>query len=392
MTTKVPAELSSTPGIVDSSNATALTIDSEERIIIGHTTALDDIRATDPYLQVLGSGLDTAHIGIIRFSNSVNGGHLSIGKSRSGTVGTNTIVQDGDKIGSLNFVGGDGSDYHEGAVIEAVISGTPGTGDLPTALTFQTTADGATASTEAMRITPDNKVGIGKTDPNYPLVVAGTNPKIQIYDSDGNGQTNLYFGDSGSNLAGYIVYQHSDNAMRFGTNAAERIRIASGGALMIGTTSDVGTSGARIEMINVSSGGRLINTKDVGNGSCNHITFNNSNGQVGRITTSGSSTAFVGSSDYRMKENIVYDWNATTKVKNLKPAQFNFKTNTDELVEGFIAHEAQSVVPYAIVGEKDGEEMQGMDYGKLTAILTKAIQEQQTIIEDLKSRIETLEG
>jgi hypothetical protein len=84
--TKIPIELSSTPSISDSGDATALTIDSEERIIIGHTTALDDIRATDPYLQVLGSGLDTAHIGIIRFSNSVNGGHLSIGKSRSGTV------------------------------------------------------------------------------------------------------------------------------------------------------------------------------------------------------------------------------------------------------------------------------------------------------------------
>ena len=107
--TKVSRGLLST-GVSDSSDSTAITIDSEERIIIGHTTALDDIRATDPYLQVLGSGLDTAHIGVIRFSNSVNGGHISIGKSRSGTVGTNTIVQDGDKIGSLNFVGGDGSD------------------------------------------------------------------------------------------------------------------------------------------------------------------------------------------------------------------------------------------------------------------------------------------
>ena len=92
-----------------------------------------------------------------------------------------------------------------------------------------------------------------------------------------------------------------------------------------------------------------------------------------------------------MKENIVYDWDAITKVKNLKPAQFNFKTNTDELIEGFIAHEAQSVVPYAVVGEKDGEEMQGIDQSKLVPLLTKAIQEQQTIIDDLKSRIETLE-
>ena len=178
----------------------------------------------------------------------------------------------------------------------------------------------------------------------------------------------------------------------FEEDGTEHMRIASGGNIFVNTTTDVGSSGALIELNNSGDGSRVINTKDNGTGSCNHITFNNNNGQVGRITTSGSATSFVGSSDYRMKENIVYDWDAITKVKNLKPAQFNFKTNTDELVEGFIAHEAQSVVPYAVVGEKDGEEMQGMDYGKLTAILTKAIQEQQTIIEDLKSRIETLEG
>ena len=178
----------------------------------------------------------------------------------------------------------------------------------------------------------------------------------------------------------------------FEEDGTEHMRIASGGNIFVNTTTDVGSSGALIELNNSGDGSRVMNTKDNGTGSCNHITFNNNNEQVGRITTSGSSTSFVGSSDYRMKENIVYDWDAITKVKNLKPAQFNFKTNTDEIVEGFIAHEAQSVVPYAIVGEKDGEEMQGMDYGKLTAILTKAIQEQQTIIDDLKSRIETLEG
>ena len=178
----------------------------------------------------------------------------------------------------------------------------------------------------------------------------------------------------------------------FATNNTQRMQIDSGGSIFVNCTTDVGSSGALMELNNKSDGGRVINTKDNGTGSCNHITFNNNNGQVGRITTSGSGTSFVGSSDYRMKENIVYDWDAITKVKNLKPAQFNFKTNTDELVEGFIAHEAQSVVPYAVVGDKDGEEMQGMDYGKLTAILTKAIQELSVKLEAAEARITKLEG
>ena len=251
---------------------------------------------------------------------------------------------------------------------------------------------------------------------------SASNGNVTIYTNNGNANLimnengNLYLtggndrriklsdsGISGESDSNNTVHVRGDNdnlkfnaagngATIFEENGTEHMRIASGGNIFVNTTTDVGSSGALIELNNSGDGSRVMNTKDNGTGSCNHITFNNNNGQVGRITTSGSSTSFVGSSDYRMKENIVYDWDAITKVKNLKPAQFNFKTNTDEIVEGFIAHEAQSVVPYAIVGEKDGEEMQGMDYGKLTAILTKAIQEQQTIIDDLKSRIETLEG
>ena len=116
-----------------------------------------------------------------------------------------------------------------------------------------------TAGSERMRITNDGKVGIGKTDPNYPLVVAGTNPKVQIYDSAGNGQTNLYFGDSGSNLAGYVIYQHSDNVMRFGTDAAERMRIASDGTLFHNRTSDFYMSDSMASKNLVLDGGTSAN-------------------------------------------------------------------------------------------------------------------------------------
>ena len=113
--------------------------------------------------------------------------------------------------------------------------------------------------------------------------------------------------------------------------------------------------------------------------------FNTSDSLIGGISNNWSSTTFATSSDYRLKENINYDWNGTEKLKQLKPAQFNFINNGDETVEGFIAHETDSIAPYAIVGEKDGEEMQSMDYGRITPILVKAIQE-------LEERVKILEG
>jgi len=113
----------------------------------------------------------------------------------------------------------------------------------------------ATDAAERMRILSDGKVGIGKTDPNYPLVVAGTNPKIQIYDSDGNGQTNLYFGDSGSNLAGFVIYQHSDNKMRFGTNATDAWEINSDGYFLPdgNNSKNIGSTSERVSVLFTSN-------------------------------------------------------------------------------------------------------------------------------------------
>ena len=111
---------------------------------------------------------------------------------------------------------------------------------------------------------------------------------------------------------------------------------------------------------------------------------------IGGINTSTSATSFLTSSDYRLKENIKPLENGLSRVINLNPVKFDWKLNS-ESSEGFIAHEVQAIFPEAISGEKDDERMQGMDYGRITPLLVKAIQEQQVIIDDLKSRIETLE-
>ena len=128
-----------------------------------------------------------------------------------------------------------------------------------------------------------------------------------------------------------------------------------------------------------------------GTGSQTKMAFFNTNGEIGSIVTSGSSTAFNTSSDYRLKENVSYDFDATTRLKQLKPARFNFIADANTTVDGFIAHEVQSVVPEAISGEKDAVDedgnpkYQGIDQAKLVPLLVKTIQE-------LEARITTLEN
>ena len=84
-----------------------------------------------------------------------------------------------------------------------------------------------------------------------------------------------------------------------------------------------------------------------------HWYIYNSNGNVGSVSTNGSSTAFNTSSDYRLKENVVTDWDATSRLTQLKPSRFNFKADKDTTVDGFLAHEVSSIVPEAITGTKD---------------------------------------
>ena len=79
------------------------------------------------------------------------------------------------------------------------------------------------------------------------------------------------------------------------------------------------------------------------------------------------------------------------RLNSLNPVQFDWKTD-GVTSEGFLAHEVKEVFPYAVKGEKDDKEMQSMDYGRITPLLVKAIQEQQEQIEQLKTEIQTLKG
>lgn len=116
--------------------------------VIGHTASI-----TGGAVQVPNTGGDNIHIH--RFAASAGGPQFSMYKSRSGTVGTNTVVQANDTLGQIRFYGADGTNFIEAARIDAVVDGTPGTNDMPGKLAFRTTSDGASAV--STRYTLDNR-------------------------------------------------------------------------------------------------------------------------------------------------------------------------------------------------------------------------------------------
>jgi len=162
---------------------------------------------------------------------------------------------------------------------------------------------------------------------------------------------------------------------------------------------DAGTNGgyAGVFSSNTSGGFSSIFLKAEDNVS-NLAIFAKNSSTVGSISTNGSTTSFNTSSDHRLKENVDYSFDATSRLKQLKPARFNFIADADTTVDGFLAHEVQSVVPEAIIGthnevDDDGNPvMQGIDQSKLVPLLTKALQEQQATIEALTARIIALEN
>jgi hypothetical protein len=292
---------------------------------------------------------------------------------------------------------------------------------------------GGAASNERMRIDSSGNVGIKNNDPSdynaaaSDLVVgsgSGDAGMTIVGSTVSNGS--IAFADGGTGAThtrGLITYDHSNDHMHFNTAGAERMRIDSSGNLLVGVSTFANnTLGVAIRGASGGGTDESVRCAVPSTSSTLQIGFYNANGRVGSVSTSGSSTAFNTSSDYRLKENVDYDFTALDRVAQLKPVRFNFIADADTTVDGFLAHEVQDIIPEAVTGEKDAvkeeeyevtpavldddgnviteaemgtrevPDYQGIDQSKLVPLLTKAIQEQQTIIDDLKTRIEALEG
>ena len=253
-----------------------------------------------------------------------------------------------------------------------------------------------TNSVERARIDTSGNVGIGTSSPIRPLQVGayGTgNGEIALASST-TGFGSVLFGDGGTGTdiyRGYVQYSHTSDAMIFATAAIERMRIDSSGNLLVGTTSTATPTQGFVFDRSTDSLMRIGHTTGTVSGS-NYVIFGFNAGVIGSISQSGTTAVLYNtSSDYRLKENIAPMTGALAKVAQLSPVTYNWKAD-GSAGQGFIAHELQAVVPDAVTGEKDGEEMQGVDYGKITPLLTAALQEAIAEIQSLKARIAVLEA
>jgi hypothetical protein len=108
---------------------------------------------------------------------------------------------------------------------------------------------------------------------------------------------------------------------------------------------------------------------------------------VGSIDNNGSTTMYNTVSDYRLKQDVRPLTGALARMERLRPVRFAFKSDPGNRVDGFLAHEAAVVVPEAVVGGKDGPEMQKMDAAKLVPLLTAAIKELEERVRVLEARL-----
>lgn len=148
--------------VEDSTNpdSTPFVVDTNGRFIHGYTSALT-LRGITWSNLFAGIDASTAGSALARYSANASSAILEFFKSRNASISGNTVVQSGDVLGTLIFSGADGTDFVQGASINASVDGTPGTNDMPGRLVFSTTADGASSPTERMRITNAGNIQLG---------------------------------------------------------------------------------------------------------------------------------------------------------------------------------------------------------------------------------------
>jgi hypothetical protein len=264
---------------------------------------------------------------------------------------------------------------------------------------------GISNSSNATAITIDSSenVGIGKS--------TSIADRVHIEKSGANCLLSVARTSDGA--AGRLVMQHTDTVgalqttgsvpLLFGTADTERMRILADGRTTIGHNAAINISILGISNRNATSD-RMFAVHNAGgtSGYFNQIAFRNNadSATIGEIVrVNDASVSYNTTSDYRLKTAVNYTWDATTRLKQLKPARFEWIVDGDDAVpvDGFLAHEAQTVVPEAVTGthnevDDDGNAvMQGIDQSKIVPLLVKSLQEAITKIETLETKVQALE-
>jgi hypothetical protein len=150
------------PVVLRTNNTERVRLDTSGRFLVG-TSSGRAVGFTSLQAPVQVETTTAAAYTAVNNTNDANGCYVSIAKTRGTSAGAVTAVQNNDELGAIRISGSDGTGFVVGAQIIAAVDGTPGTNDLPTRLTFSTTADGASSPTERMRITSGGDFLFGKT-------------------------------------------------------------------------------------------------------------------------------------------------------------------------------------------------------------------------------------
>ena len=152
-----------TTGGLGATSNERIRITSSGQVLVGSNSLNADIAASvSSHLQVEGTTYQTSSLALINNQASTDPAFLVFGKSRAGSNGGVTVVQNGDRLGGIRFAGADGTDLHSyAAEISVTVAGAPGSNDMPGRLTLSTTPDGSSSPSERLRINPAGNVSIG---------------------------------------------------------------------------------------------------------------------------------------------------------------------------------------------------------------------------------------
>lgn len=268
----------------------------------------------------------------------------------------------------------------------------------------------STGGSERVRVDSSGNVGIGTSSPSYKLDVRSTFAVLDGSSNIGfyaNGTTYTQVWQTLQSTNDFLLKTTAAKYIAFLPNNSEAMRIGSDGAVFMNTTSNW-SGNAILNVVGANwvvsgySTGTATNTgaflSRVDNTNCRLMMFYyGATTNVGYITTNGTTTSYGSASDYRLKENIAPMTGALAKVALLKPVTYTWKSDGSD-GQGFIAHELQEVVPNCVAGEKDAVDSDGkpqyqaVDTSFLVATLTAAIQEQQTLIQQLQADVAALKG
>ena len=237
----------------------------------------------------------------------------------------------------------------------------------------------------AMTILTNGNVGIGTTSPDARLHIEATNASMLLSNS-GRSQ---YF---------RIQNNETDDALVFNANdTSERMRIDSSGNLIVGgTSSSINNVGAKMT---VSGGFQATKSSSAPLG-LNRIStdgdiaeFRHIGTVVGSISVTSTATSYNTTSDKRLKDNIQTITDGTEKVMAINAVTHTWKNKPDtKPVHGFIAQEMQQIIPEAVNGNPDSEEMMSMDYGRITPLLVASLQDAHKKIKQLENKINNMEN